>query len=33
MVVKVTRNYADYEERAKSRTIQVIRLTPLDPAD
>jgi F420H(2)-dependent quinone reductase len=31
MVVQVTRSYADYEERAKSRTIQVVRLSPLDP--
>jgi len=32
LVVQVTNAYADYVERAEGRTIQIIRLSPLDPA-
>lgn len=33
LVVQHTRAYGDYVERAEGRTIQVIRLSPLDSAD
>lgn len=33
IVVQFTRAYADYVERAEGRTIQVIRLSPLDSPD
>ena len=32
-VVQMTKAYADYIERADGRTIQVIRLSPLEPPD
>lgn len=33
IVVQITKAYDDYVERADGRTIQVIRLSPLEPAD
>jgi hypothetical protein len=33
LVLRHTRAYQDYVERAEGRTIQVIRLSPLDPSD